>query len=256
MINTPVMKTILLIILMTLSGHAFGAEVAFDIFNKFSPSVVLIQTKLNSSGTGFFVTPGLILTNRHVVRSFNKKVKMWDAPKSILLKNGKLISKFNKIICSLRVDVCAISVDTETTIKDFSKLSIVPSSVGQEVFIVGHPQGIMNPIISSGIVSSEVFLVPGHDHKRKSITFRGFTTTAAISPGSSGSPVLSSTGMILGIAVSILQGAQNLNIIIGSEELSLFAKQIARRDESAIFNLKLDETPALLSKPSMGLVSR
>jgi S1-C subfamily serine protease len=238
------MKTIGLLCLIV-TGQISAAETAFDIFNTYSPTVVLIQTKLGGSGTGFFATPGLILTNRHVVRNFNKKAGKWDEPKVIVFKDGREITKFNSIYCSKRVDICAISVTAQTIIKKFSKLSLVPSRVGQDVFVMGHPQGIINPIISSGIVSSENFLVPGYDHKGRDIVFKGFTTTAAISPGSSGSPVLNSSGEILGIAVSFLKSAQNLNVIIGSEELSIFAKQIAKHDEEAVFTIKADIVPAV-----------
>ena len=238
------------LLILMISGQVSAAETAFDIFNNYSSSVVQIHSKLNATGTGFFVTPRLILTNRHVIRSYKRKINQWDVPKVIILKNGKQITKFNSIHCSVRVDVCAISVDPETTIKAFSKLSTVPSVVGQDVYVLGHPQGISNPIISSGIVSSENVLIPGQDYKGKDIVFKGFTTTAAVSPGSSGSPVLSKSGEILGIAVGILRGGQNLNVIIGSEELSMFAKQIAKRDSESVFTIKTD-TPSSINLVSI-----
>lgn len=231
------MKRLILLALI-FSAQASASETAFSIFNNYSSSVVQIHSKLNATGTGFFVTPRLILTNRHVIRSFKKKTKKWDAPKVVVLKDGRQITKFNSIHCSVRVDVCAISVGPQSTIKTFSKLSTTPSIVGQDVYVLGHPQGISNPIISSGIVSSENVLIPGLDHKGKDVVFKGFTTTAAVSPGSSGSPVLNKSGDILGIAVGILRGGQNLNVIIGSEELSMFAKQIAKHDSEAVFTIR------------------
>ena len=233
------MKSLILLALI-FSFKISAAETAFDIFNTYSPTIVKIQTRLNASGTGFFVTPRLILTNRHVVRSYKKKQRQWDAPKLIVLKDGSEIKKFNSVHCSVRVDVCAISVDPQPTIKTFSKLALIPSKVGQDVFVIGHPQGISNTIISSGIVSSENSLFPGIDHKGREVVFKGFTTTAAVSHGSSGSPVLSSTGEILGIAVGVVRGGQSLNVIIGSEELSMFAKQIAKRDSDAVFTIQPD----------------
>lgn len=242
------MKTLILLTLI-IPGQISAAETAFDIFNNYSSSVVQIHTKLNATGTGFFVTPRLLLTNRHVIRSYKAKTNKWDSPRVIVLKDGRQITKFNSIHCSMRVDVCAISVGPQTSIKVFSKLSTAPSVVGQDVYVLGHPQGLSNPIISSGIVSSENVLIPGQDHKGKDIVFKGFTTTAAVSPGSSGSPVLSKSGEILGIAVGILRGGQNLNVIIGSEELSMFAKQIAKHDTEAVFTIKTD------AQPSVNLVS-
>jgi S1-C subfamily serine protease len=231
---------ILAFLTLFITSELSASETAFDIFNNYSSSVVQIHTKLNATGTGFFVTPRLLLTNRHVIRSFKTKLNKWDSPRVIVLKDGRQITKFNSIYCSVRVDVCAISVSPLAGIKVFSKLSTTPSVVGQDVYVLGHPQGLSNPIISSGIVSSENVLIPGQDHKGKDILFKGFTTTAAVSPGSSGSPVLSKSGDILGIAVGILRGGQNLNVIIGSEELSMFAKQIAKRDTEAVFTIKTD----------------
>jgi len=242
------MKALILLTLL-IAGKVSAAETAFDIFNNYSSSVVQIQSKFNATGTGFFVTPRLILTNRHVIRTFKQKTRQWDEPRVIVLKDGRKISKFNSIHCSVRVDLCAISVDAQANIKTFSKLSTVPSMVGQDVYVLGHPQGLSNPIISSGIVSSENVLVPGQDNNGKDILFKGFTTTAAVSPGSSGSPVLTKSGEILGIAVGILRGGQNLNVVIGSEELSMFAKQIANRDAEAVFTIKSDV------KVNVGLVT-
>lgn len=244
------MKSLILLLTFIVSAHVSAAETAFEIFNNYSSSVVQIHSKLSATGTGFFVTPRLILTNRHVIRTFKKKINQWDAPRVIVLKDGRQITKFNSIHCSVRVDVCAISVDPQTGIKTFSKLSSVPSIVGQDVYVLGHPQGISNPIISSGIVSSENVLIPGSDNNGKDILFKGFTTTAAVSPGSSGSPVLTKTGDLLGIAVGILRGGQNLNVIIGSEELSMFAKQIANRDAAAVFTIKT-EVPQVINLVSL-----
>lgn len=237
------MKTLALLTLF-ISSQLSASETAFEIFNNYSSSVVQIQSKFNATGTGFFVTPRLILTNRHVIRSFKKKTNQWDSPRVIVLKDGKKIAKFTSIHCSVRVDLCAISVEPQA-IKAFSKLAIAPSVVGQDVYVLGHPQGLSNPIISSGIVSSENVLIPATDHNGKDIMFKGFTTTAAVSPGSSGSPVLSKTGEILGIAVGILRGGQNLNVIIGSEELSMFAKQIAKRDTEAVFTIETNAQPGV-----------
>lgn len=246
------MKILFLLTLLTPISSTAG-EAAFDIFNKFSSSVVQIHSKFNATGTGFFVTPRLILTNRHVIRSFKKKINKWDAPKLIVLKDGRKIAHFNSIHCSVRIDICAISVNPQTTIKSFSKLAIVPSIVGQDVYVLGHPQGISNPIISSGIVSSENVFIPGQDNNGKDIVFKGFTTTAAVSPGSSGSPVLNRSGDILGVAVGILRGGQNLNVIIGSEELSLFAKQITKRDTESVFSIQMDNQSSAIFTTSLTL---
>ncbi len=216
----------------------FAADNAINLYATYSPKIVQILTKLDRSGTGFFISPEVIITNRHVVLSYNQEVKKWDAPKKILMKNGLTIEKYKNIICSMRVDLCVIVVEKQKSIVDDSKISNRAIIPGEDVFAVGHPAGVGTPIITSGIISSEEFEIPGLNYKNEHIKFSGFTTNTAVSQGSSGSPLLSKTGELLGVAVSIHRTAQNLNIIISSSEINLFAKYIAERNTKEVFGFE------------------
>ncbi|MBX2957560.1 MAG: trypsin-like peptidase domain-containing protein [Cyclobacteriaceae bacterium] len=73
-------------------------------------------------------------------------------------------------------------------------------SKGDFVFSIGHPKGL-DYSFTEGSISSI----------REAHNFDIFQTTAPISPGSSGSPLITRTGRIVGIISSTLISGQNLN---------------------------------------------
>jgi hypothetical protein len=77
---------------------------------------------------------------------------------------------------------------------------------GQWVLVIGNPEGLYGTV-SDGIISA-------FRDSRNIIQI-----TAPISPGSSGSPVLSETGKVIGIVDFAITGAQNLNFAIASDAL-------------------------------------
>ncbi len=212
---------------------AFASD-ANLIFNKHSENIALIHTKNNKSGTGFFISSDLILTNRHVVTGLDKITNTWDAPKEIIKKNGQKFSRYEVMYCSKRVDICLISL-REGSIKTKSSWPADRNiQVGEDLFIIGHPSGVTSPIISPGIASSEKVRIPWVDFKNRPTFFDGFSTTAPISPGSSGSPVFSKNGDLLGVAVGSLENTQNLNFVISSNEINLFLDKIGLQDWESI----------------------
>jgi len=76
-------------------------------------------------------------------------------------------------------------------------------AVGSPVFVLGNPQGLERSI-SEGIISGV----------RVQGARRLMQLTAAISPGSSGGPVLLKDGTVAGVTVGYLEGGQNLNFAI------------------------------------------
>jgi S1-C subfamily serine protease len=232
------LKKILLLIFI--SFQAYAVDTASLVFSANANRVVLINTKLSGAGTGFYIAPNFILTNRHVVFSFNSKTQSWDSPQKINLKNGNKLTKYKYILCSKRVDLCIIAVDENTSIKTVSNVANRFFRPGEPVNIIGHPQGLGAAILSTGVVSSEISKVKGLDYNGKPIHYLGFITNAAVSQGSSGSPVFSKTGEVLGIAVATTIGAQNLNYIISSYEINLFIKQVSNKDEKEIFSVSKD----------------
>ena len=81
---------------------------------------------------------------------------------------------------------------------------------GESVVVIGNPLGLEGSV-SNGIVSA-VRDIP---------TFgRIIQITAAISPGSSGSPVVNMLGQVIGVATLQVTGGQSVNFAIPSERIS------------------------------------
>lgn len=205
----------------TLSEKPLHASTAQVIFSKHAKNVAYIEGIHKNSGTGYFITSNIVLTNRHVVYGADKKRGLWNAPKLILTKDGRKITSYKKMICSKRIDVCAIYLGTD--VHDYNiKTTSRDVSAGEDVYIIGHPSGMPVPIISSGIATSEISSFPLLDIDSKAGVFEGFTTDAAVSPGSSGSPVISKDGEYIGMAVASIRDSQNLNFIISAKEIQNF----------------------------------
>ena len=193
-----------------------------EIFNKYSKNIVLLFSDV-STGTGIMINPAWLVTNRHVVISKKVDTLLKYNPLKFRFQGDIIVEKFVKIICSKRVDLCFINlyapIDVQTI--DFSDPQIY---VGEDTFVIGHPIGLNFPNLTKGNVSSELLRIPRLDLLNNLSHFSGFTTSAPVSPGSSGSPVFNSTGKLIGIISSTLASTQNTNLAISSIELKAFEK--------------------------------
>lgn len=219
------------------ANFALSSENAKKIFRDHSSRVVLIKSEFGS-GTGFIPFSGTIITNRHVIFGFNRENKGFNSLKEITLKDGKKIIEYERIVCSKIVDICMILVDQRIGREANSISSERKILVGEEMFVIGHPAGLPIQVLSTGVVSSELALLPSDDFIFGKTNFMGFTTNASISPGSSGSPVFSSKGEWLGIVVGSLNNAQNLNIVISIHEIVDFALSLVSPTKKNFFELE------------------
>lgn len=88
--------------------------------------------------------------------------------------------------------------------------------IGEKIYAVGNPKGL-NGTFSEGIISGV------RDIQANNI----LQITAPISPGSSGGPVLNSSGQVVGIAFSSYSSGQNLNFAIPVKYLLNLKSKIA-----------------------------
>jgi V8-like Glu-specific endopeptidase len=167
-------------------------------------------------GSGFFVRPGIIATNLHVIEGAARgwaKVVGQNTKSEI---EGTVGTDEGK-------DLALVRVGNETA-QPLALGDSAQVSAGDPVLVVGNPRGLEGTL-SQGIVSavrtieSEAFL----------------QVTAPISPGSSGGPVLDGQGRVIGVAVATLQGGQNLNFAVPVSRLSaLLARMSSLRPLTTI----------------------
>jgi S1-C subfamily serine protease len=200
------------------------AEVSAPPGKTTNPSVV-------ATGTGFVCAPGLIATNYHVVR---------DAKRVELLLTGAAHGfALNVVVSDAANDLAVLRIRQDETAALPSPLILSESDLklGQDVLVVGFPLGSLlgsSHKVSKGIVSA----LDGINSDPTMMQL-----TAAIQPGSSGSPVFDSSGRVLGIVTATLNAIeslrveghvpQNVNFAVKADYLALLLKRAGVRTPQA-----------------------
>lgn len=174
------------------------------------PSVVLLTAEDTlgnklGTGTGFVVSKdGRVVTNHHVIETASRmSATMSDGSKRKIL--GTLSDDEENDIAILQMegqDLPALSLGDSTKIK-----------AGDEVVVIGSPMELAGTL-TVGIVSAvRPKGLPIDDAKfDPKVRSWGIQISAAISPGSSGSPVMKRDGEVVAVAVGTFVGeAQSLN---------------------------------------------
>ena len=157
-----------------------------------------------SRGSGFIISDdGLILTNEHVVgKAKTIHVHFQDGTKRVATRLGT----------DVEADVALLQVD-------LSGMSIIPLELdesddvqpGMSVIAIGNPKGLHHSV-SAGIVSG---LHRDTIRPRKGHRYSDFIQTdTAINKGSSGGPLLSSEGKVIGMVTAIKKNSDGLAFAI------------------------------------------
>ena len=184
--------SILFVLIPTISN---AQNAISQIAERILPAIVVVNTA-TGNGSGVIVDDsGVIATNYHVIEDSSNV--------SIELQNGDVYQ-----------DIGVISIDE---IKDIALLKIggfdLPTAkfgnsnsvvIGEDVLVMGAPRGL-EQTVSRGIVSAIRDSGEG---------YRLIQTDAAISPGSSGGGMFNLEGELVGLTVSYLEDAQNINFVI------------------------------------------
>ena len=174
--------------------------------------VVVVQMPGGGLGTGFYISPNVVMTNWHVVEGGNfVELTLFDGRESF----GKVIAK------DARLDLALIRVEARGKPVALYDRSDLP--IGSELEIIGHPRGLTFTF-TRGVVSA---VRPG-----RSVNIPGAAdvllvqTDAAISPGNSGGPWFVDDKVVA--VTSFMNGAehsQNLNFGIHYGEVREFLQE-------------------------------
>ncbi|RUM93545.1 MAG: hypothetical protein DSZ28_07920 [Thiothrix sp.] len=164
-------------------------------------------------GTGFFLDNGLIVTNQHVIE---------DA-RSIKIEAVATKEKFEvelAAIPSLKFDLAVLKFSSDEERQRFERIngSITPlewaqweeAQPGQEVSVLGF--GNSNQLVATqGIISNWEPRYDAYQRRLDQVTL--IRTDAAVNPGNSGGPVVSTSGHIVGISARYGAG-ENIGLLI------------------------------------------
>src|ERR1041384_8349442 len=195
----------LLLLLLIPAPIRASQDLLPELVRRIKPSAVAIETfgsrgETLTRGSGFFVESDRIVTNRHVIEGAYR-AEVHSSTGAVYPVKGVLAVDAEGDIALLKIDV--------TQIRPLPLDKTSPQE-GESVVVIGNPLGLEGSV-TNGIVSA-VRDIP---------TFgRIIQITAAISSGSSGSPVVNMQGQVIGIATLQITGGQSVNFAIPSERIS------------------------------------
>ena len=198
---------------------------AQKLFAQASPAVVKIHTynaggRPLGQGSGFLIdAAGTIVTNHHVIKD--------AASARVYIQNQPSLPVTRIVAVDKQADLAIIKVDGKDL--PFLKLRVGLPKVGEKVYAIGSPRGLTNTL-SDGLVSG----------LRRDSGITEIQTSAPITHGSSGGPLLSSDGVVVGVTTKGRIGGGDLNFAVPAERVASLLKKPSLPSRS---------TPKLLNPP-------
>ena len=198
----PVLLTILF---AAATANARADENLPALVKRVKPAVVAIATydangEALMTGSGFFLRPGQVVTNLHVVRGATRgEIKTLDG-------KGKVYPIAGVSAVDEEGDLALLSVEMPAAPVRSTELAAELPEEGEGIFVIGNPLKLEGSV-SDGIVSA-VREVPN--------SYRIIQITAPISHGNSGSPVFNLRGQVLGVVTVKVTNGQNINLAIAA----------------------------------------
>ena len=187
-----------------------------DLVKRVEPSVVRInaldeEDKLEWHGSGFVVdTAGVIATNHHVVAGAHKCVAEFASGKTFDVEGFYLMDE--------KRDIALLKVDLPAGEYQALPLASSPPDKGEQVLAFGCPYGL-DFSTTDGLVSAFRSADDLQSMLGAEVDGQWLQTSAPISPGNSGGPLVNMRGEVVGINSLVRTEGQNLNFAITAQEV-------------------------------------
>lgn len=198
-------QLLLLLVALVTARPSYSQENLPELVKRVKPAIVAIVTYDASgvaltTGSGFFLRPGQVVTNLHVIRGARRcEVKTLDG-------KGRVYQVAGLLDVDEEGDLALLSVAVPNSRARASQLATLLPEEGEKIFVIGNPLKLEGSV-SDGIVSA-VRELPNIG--------KIIQITAPISHGNSGSPVFNLKGQVVGVVTIKVTNGQNINLAIGA----------------------------------------
>jgi serine protease Do len=193
------------------------------------------QSHQGGTGTGFYVTDKLVVTNHHVI----------DGASEINVGTGNDLTRAEVVMRDRANDLAILKVEKSGACLPLAES--LRAASGDPVYVLGYPL--------SGLLSQDLGVSEGLINNTFGIQDdpRMYQVSVPIQPGNSGSPVLNNRGEVIGVASSSMNNAW-MEETYGSEAQNVnFAVKLAYLNTLLT---QIDHTPCSAERPRGSLTAR
>jgi S1-C subfamily serine protease len=198
------------------------SRAVIDVVDRLGPAVVRLDVRASDtarragSGSGVIVAPdGLVITNSHVVSGANRV--------DLTTIDGRNLAA-RVVGDDPESDLALLHVDAAVSLPAAPLGDSKRLRRGQLVIAIGNPLGFESTV-TTGVVSALGRALRGRTGRLVEDLIQ---TDAALNPGNSGGPLVSSRGEVVGINTAVIAGAQGICFAVASNTVSFVLGELVR----------------------------